>query len=180
MKRNANRNPMHMTRILSRTTFGLAAVIAAVAWAACGQNEPDPLRYWIPAGREVAVAGEDAPPPTDELWAGISAYDARDLNHAMAYLRTTAAPGGYGDIGKVYLASAFTLAGRHQRALSTLSRLETPALPPPWRDEADWIRYIALSGANQEQEAARLLDELTRRAGAIGDLARERKRRISG
>jgi hypothetical protein len=148
---------------------------------ACGAGDQGPPEYWIPQGRDVRGLATEEVFSDDELWAGINAYDARDLDHALAYLRSTSARGVYGDVGILYLASALTATGHHERALSALGRVDPNGLPPPWRDEARWLRYISLCGIGDGgiEEATRLLEELAGVDGQIGDLARAQKSRLN-
>jgi hypothetical protein len=162
--------------------FTTVAIVAAFLLAtACGTKEQTAPEYRIPQDRDVRGLASEEVFSDEELWAGISAYEAGDMGHALAYLRTTGARGVYGDVGNLYLASAQTLSGQYDRALSTLGRVETERLPQPWRDEARWILYVALYGAGEGEgeEAAQLLEELTDLEGEIGDLARAQSLRLS-
>ncbi len=160
---------------------GLALIVALLLVAACGRNDDKPPEYWIPQGRDVRGLATDEVFADDELWAGINAYDSRDVGHALAYLRSTSSRGVYGDVGNVYLASALSLSRHYERALSTLGRVDEDSLPQPWRDEARWIEYIALCGIgdNGREQASRILEELARVEGEVGDLARERKLKLN-
>lgn len=150
--------------------------VLALLYFRLSSGNPASPEYWIPSGRGVLELRSQAPDVDDEFWAGISAYEAGDLDRAIAYLATSDVRGDFGNLRNLYMASAMTLAGQHERALRTLSRIDASALSQPWRDEMGWIRYTALEGMGSNVEAERLLDELAGLDSFIGELARERKR----
>ena len=109
------------------------------------------------------------------FWSGVEAYDAGDFERAAASLADLDLPVPYNRLRDVYLASALTLVERYEEALNVLDALHIDRLPQPWRDDARWIRYIALESVGNEKEASALLESLANQPGRVGDLARERR-----
>jgi len=168
--------PMRPARSMRAMVLGAAAIAVVVA-VVLGRRPPssDDLIYWIPPGREmILVRSGDDNASTHELLAGIHAYEARHLGEAIRILRAAPAADVEDDLRRLYLASALVLDKKHAEALEALGDLDPRTLPQPWRDEIQWVHYIALTGTHQESAARELLDRLAERPGAIGDLARER------
>lgn len=158
-------------------TLAVAAVVLAVALAIVFYARPvshTPPGPWLPPageGLEQRLRGGSA----DEIdvWKGIAAYDARELNRAVEAL-STAQPSdtGLDHMRRVYLASAYLLKNRPREAFTTLQGIDLEALPYPWRGEALWIQAESLSRLGQPEEAHRTLERLSSEPGAAGERAR--------
>ncbi len=143
-----------------------------------GGVDESPIEFWIPSGREIRELRADDHTADNSIWAGIRAYDEKDVGRAIAALEAAQAEGPHESMRIVYLASAYTLAERYGDALQLLDGLPPTSFPQPWRNDSRWIRYISLSGEGRTDAAAKLLDELSVLDDEVGALARERKRRI--
>lgn len=151
-----------------------AAVLATVLIDRWGGERTTQLEYWIPSDA-AHVQVRDA--TITDLAQALQAYEARDAERSLVLLRQADPPPELAPLRDLYLASAFTLSHRYPEALEVLARLEISLLPQPWRDDAMWIRYIALAGGGHDAEAALFLDELADRPGPLGDRARDERSR---
>jgi len=75
-------------------------------------------------------------------------------------------------VRRVYLGSALLKRGRPSEAARVLDGAAGPSLPDPWGTEARWDLYLVLTGTGSTAEAERLLADLAREQGDLGERAR--------
>jgi hypothetical protein len=151
-----------------------AAAVVLLTLFAPWKRSNDDLTFWIPAGRDVVEVRSAAPSQKTALMHAIEAYDRRDLDEALRLLESLQLEGSLLHFRNIYLASALTLSEHGEAALAVLDAVPVHRLPMPWRDEAGWIRYIALVQAGRDAEGREELRRLAERSGDIGDRARAR------
>jgi hypothetical protein len=155
---------------------GLAAAACLVVVLVLSRSRsPIPQPAWLPAGDGVVDlrgGGED-----EALAAGIEAYARRDLDAAIDRLRAAKEAGSYEVARGIYLGSALVARGAFDEAADLLGRLPLQIAVEPWRSEARWNYYVALSGARRRAAADSMLRALAREPGVVGDRARAAQRR---
>lgn len=154
--------------IAAAAVFVIAVVLPIL------RTSPPPPTYWIPSDREFVEVRSPGHTADEAFYSGVRAYRARDIDGAIELLSGADVSGSYETLRVVYLASALTLVGAHEDALSVIDALSLARVPEPWRSEARWIQYIALVGVGETGRAGDLLLELSQLEGAIGQLARDR------
>lgn len=156
-----------------------AAVIAALIFLNIHRDyNQEALEYWIPDDRAILTPRSGSGNTDQMFWNGISAYNARDLDSAVKFLRISNARNSYDNLRDIYLASALSLRGKYKEALRIITSINLTHMPEPWRSETGWIRYIALSKTNRNEEAQKILDQLAELENDIGVQARERKKQL--
>jgi hypothetical protein len=172
--------PRRTLRAMWVAAAACAAVVAVVVISR--QSGPDAAReYWIPVGEESMVlrsAEEWARP--DQVHGVLDAYARRNATEAIQELeRFEAAPGDETSsaLRDLFLASALLNAGRPLECEAVLQRLTIDTLPPQWRRQARWVRYLALTALDRNAEAQPLLDLMAGEPGEIGALARDEMKR---
>jgi hypothetical protein len=81
---------------------------------------------------------------------------------------------------RLMLASALVNDGQPREALDVLDRLEIFSLPVRWREQAQWVEYLALRDAGRSEDAHARLDKLSKYESDIGERARAELARHSG
>ena len=158
------------------------AVLIAVIVVARWQSPETQREYWIPVGEEsMVLRSVDGSTRPDQVRGVLDDYTRHNATAAVKSLETfEAAPGDVTSaaLRDLFLASALLNAGRPAESEAALQRLSIDTLPPQWRRQARWIRYLALTALDRDAEAQPLLDVLMDEPGEIGVLAREERERI--
>jgi len=156
---------------LAVATAAVALIVVLVVLPDRGEQQQGP--FWLPAdGTSLQLRDTGGGRDLDKLAAGLSAYGERDLAQSIELLSSIELAGSDELMRRIYLASALTHTGDHERALALLETVRANLLPEPWRSETRWTIYVCLSELNRMEEARALLNELKTEEGEIGDRAR--------
>lgn len=112
---------------------------------------------------------------SEDLKAGLLAYDHREFRRAAELLRSVETSGldeVNRTIRQIYLGSALAWTGRHEDAVEALEKVPLLSVPGEWGKEARWTMYVALKGSGREASADSLLRLLATKPGEIGERAR--------
>lgn len=169
----------------ARTTVWVSAAAASVLVASLLVSHLSEngrrVEYWIPVEQEATLLRSTGDAHANSIWGALDAYVNRDAPRAIEALRSLAlAPENEPALvlRDLFLASALVNAGSYADADELLGRLEIDTLPTQWRRQARWVRYLALSQLDQEDEARALLEKSVREPGEIGRLARKEIHRL--
>jgi hypothetical protein len=158
---------------------GAAAVLVAalLLWAL---QEPVPVHDpWLPIEKEQAVLRSSVGPGNgSDLLRALEAYRDRDVGEALRRLRQARVPEAYRPLCDLYLASALAVDHQDAQAAEVLLGLDVATLPQPWRRRAQWIRYVVWLRQGRGEEAAALLETLSKGDNEIGRRARQERARF--
>lgn len=125
-----------------------------------------------PAGMRT-LRGE---PAGEDLGAGFDAYARGDLDEAARLLDAYSDSEQTDLTRRIYLGNCLVRLGRGAEAARTLEGLPLESLPEPWRGEARWTLYAALTLDGQMARADSLLATLAGETGPVAERARARAR----
>jgi hypothetical protein len=166
--------------------LGAVALIAAAAVVALGMvyfssRRAGPEAYWIPLAFDSSSL-RAADSISNGSSAAFHAYDQRDAQKTIELLR--AAPPVddemLSSLQRLVLASALVNDHQPREALDVLDKLEIFSLPVRWREQAQWVEYLALRDVGRDDDARARLEKLAGYEGDIGDRARAERTRRSG
>lgn len=152
-------------------TVAAAAAIAAVAYMANHRSEHE--SYWIPIGFESSSLRS-----AESVSAGSSsafhAYESHDAEKTIELLKSASPTDDemIASLQRLMLASAYVNDKQPKEALYVLEKLEIFSLPVKWREQAQWVEYLALRDSGQKDEARARLDKLATYDSEIGARAR--------
>ncbi len=172
-----------MGRPLAVIAATAAAVVAAVIIGTMSTRDRHE-QYWIPVATEERTILRTAQ-PTDsvDLDHALQAYEKRDARASVRELGRNFDLYDRQDSGEVvtatairgvFLASAQLNAGDPEEALKTLDVILVESLPPPWRERAQWVQYLALEQLGKSAAAHEMLLRLQETSGEIGQKAQKR------
>jgi hypothetical protein len=81
---------------------------------------------------------------------------------------------------RLVLASALVNAGEASEALEELDKLQIFSLPVRWRQQAQWVHYLALRDLGRTTDAHEQLEALADDEGEMGDRAKKELERLGG
>lgn len=161
----------------TRVALLAATAVAIVAIGLFATKRGRPELYWIPLQFD-----ESALRSADSVATGSSdafrAYEAHDANRAIELIEQSPSTDDemVSSLRRLVLASALVNDSRPTEAIDELAKLEIFSLPVRWREQAQWVEYLALRDAGRAEEARSRLEKLAEYEGDIGDRARaERK-----
>jgi hypothetical protein len=156
-----------------------AVVVAAVGYFALHGSSPE--LYWVPIefdskslrSSESVSAGSSA---------AFQAYQKHNASEVIGLLEHATPPEDemLASLQRLMLASAMVNEQRPSDALDELDRLQIFSLPVRWREQAQWVEYLALRDSGRTDDARSRLEKLTEYQGDIGDRARAERERLHG
>ncbi len=161
--------------VLARPAFATAAVLLAVALFVLiplqRRQEPG-TAAWIPVAGEILEKRGASGGADDRFWSGLEAYRERRAVDAIDHLTAAKTTGPYRDLKIIYLASALVNLSKFDKALVMINGVVLDDLPQPWRDEARWVRAVALIGTGDTEGGHAAIERLAGLDGRVGDRAR--------
>jgi len=139
--------------------------------------------YWLPNPDQQTLASLQSPDAVSGLQKALSAYDAHDLERALALMDNVRIPEDNVEadaLRGVYKASALVNTNRSEDARRVIDGVDITALPSAWRERANWIRYLSIRGGRHDKDSRALLRQLTDSPGDVGRMAREERSRLAG
>ena len=160
--------------LLSRPALAAAAVVIALALLVLlplQRRQVLGIGSWIPVSGEIlekrgANGGAD-----DRFWSGLEAYSQRSSDDAIEDLTAAKVTGPYRDMRNIYLASALVNKSRFGEALVLINSVVADDLPQPWRDEALWVRAVALIGTGDTESGLAAIERLATADEPVGGRA---------
>lgn len=130
------------------------------------------LRRMPVAGSPRAIRGGLSADASDELAAGLAAYDRGDDAAVVRLLERPLPPSGAERLRLVYRGSAFAHLGRYAEALDALAGVPDGAVPEPWNSEVRWTRGVSRWGSGDRAAADSTFRRFVSEAGPLAGRAR--------
>ena len=153
-------------------TAAVVAVLALVVLNPLQRRHNPGIVAWIPVDGEILEKRSAAGTAGERFWSGLEAYRERRAGDAVEELTAATVTGPYRDLRDIYLASALVNSSRFEEALGLVEALKVDDLPQPWRDEARWVRAVALMETGDTEAGIATMEQLADSGGAAGDRAR--------